>query len=193
MSKHTPARTAIAMAAVRNVIGYTGDDPEREGLLETPERVVNAWEFMTSGYGVDPASVLKAFKDGSEQTDEMIHQGNIPLWSTCEHHMLPFFGVAHIAYLPNGCVLGLSKFARLVDVFARRLQVQERLTGQVAEALMEHLKPLGCGVVLQCRHTCMEARGVQKAGSVTTTIAIRGVFKTEPHVKAEFLSRIPHG
>lgn len=182
-----------AQTAVEVLLRHIGEDPKREGLQETPLRVVKAWEFMTGGYDVNPASVLKAFKDGSEQTDEMIFQCNIPFWSTCEHHMLPFFGVAHIAYLPSGKVLGLSKFARLVDVFARRLQVQERLTGQVAEALMTHLAPLGCGVVLQCRHTCMEARGVQKAGSVTTTIALRGVFKELGHVKAEFMSRIPHG
>lgn len=176
--------------AVRGLLEFIGEDPDREGLIDTPLRVAKAWEFMSSGYRMDPESVLKAFKDGAEATDEMIFQANIPLWSMCEHHMLPFFGVAHIGYLPNGRVLGLSKFARLLDVFARRLQVQERLTGQVAEALMTHLAPLGCGVVLQCRHTCMEARGVQKAGSVTTTTALRGSFK-EPHVKLEFLSRVP--
>lgn len=192
MTKRDPLQSG-ALCAIDTLLQHLGEDPRREGLLETPLRVVKAWEFMTSGYAMDPALVLKSFADGAEATDEMVHQANIPLWSTCEHHMLPFFGVAHIAYLPNGRVLGLSKFARLVDVFARRLQVQERLTGQVAEALMTHLKPLGCGVVLQCRHTCMEARGVQKAGSVTTSIALRGVFKTEEHVKAEFLSRIPHG
>lgn len=180
-----------AIEAVRTLLEFIGEAPDREGLRETPMRVLRAWKFLTSGYRIDPAAVVKAFADGAETTDEMIFQANIPLWSMCEHHMLPFFGVAHIAYLPNGRVLGLSKFSRLIDVFARRLQVQERLTGQIADALMRFLNPLGCGVVLQCRHTCMEARGVQKAGSVTTTIALRGSFKTLPHVKQEFMSRIP--
>lgn len=177
-------------ATITRLLRIIGEDPDREGLSETPDRVLKAWEFMCGGYKIEPESVLKAFEDGSEGCDEMVIQKNIPVWSTCEHHMLPFFGVAHIAYIPNGKVLGLSKFARLTDVFARRLQVQERLTTQIADALMTHLEPLGVGVVLQCRHTCMEARGVQKAGSVTTTSKVLGNFKTHPEVRNEFLSMV---
>lgn len=173
------------------LLRFIGEDPDREGLRDTPRRVIRAWEFMSSGYDVaDPASVLKSFSDGAEGTDEMVFQGNIPVWSTCEHHMLPFFGVAHIAYLPNKRVLGLSKFSRLLDIFARRLQVQERLTCQVADTLMAGLDALGVGVVLQCRHTCMEARGIQRAGSVTTTTALRGSFKDNSDVRAEFLAMV---
>jgi GTP cyclohydrolase I len=179
--------------AVTELLRMIGEDPEREGLHETPKRVVQAWGFMCGGYAMKPDDVLKSFEDGAEGCDEMVIQKDIPVWSTCEHHMLPFFGVAHIAYLPNKRVLGLSKFSRLLDVFARRLQVQERLTSQVADALQTHLKPLGVGVVLQCRHTCMEARGISKAGSVTTTTALRGSFKTFPEVRAEFLSMVRKG
>lgn len=185
----TAAHTLNAMEAVRDILTFIGENPKREGLEDTPARVVRAWNFMTSGYRVDPLAVLKTFEDGAQGVDEMIIQRDIPVWSTCEHHMLPFFGVAHIAYLPHGKVLGLSKFARLLDVFARRLQVQERLTMNVADALQAGLSPLGVGVVLQCRHTCMEARGVEKAGSVTTTTCLRGSFK-DAHVKAEFLSMV---
>lgn len=167
-----------------------GEDPGREGLRDTPARVRKALQFFSKGYDQKPSHILKAFEDGAQGCDEMVFQGSIPLWSMCEHHMLPFWGVAHIGYIPNGKVLGLSKFSRLVDVFARRLQVQERLTVQVADALMTGLVPLGVGVVLQCRHSCMESRGVEKTGSVTMTTALRGAFKDEPHVKAEFLQSV---
>lgn len=179
----------LAKNSVRRMLTHVGEDPQRPGLVDTPARVVKAWEWMCSGYTVDPLSVLKTFDDGAEACDEMVFQGSIPLWSNCEHHMLPFFGVAHIGYLPDGRILGLSKFSRLVEVFARRLQVQERLTTQIADALMEHLKPLGVGVALQCRHTCMEARGICKSGSATTTTALRGRF-SRPDVKAEFLDNV---
>jgi GTP cyclohydrolase IA len=179
--------------AVRELLTMIGESPQRPGLVETPQRVVKAWGFMCGGYAQKPEDVLKAFEDGAEDCDEMVIQKNIPLWSTCEHHMLPFFGVAHIAYIPKGRVLGLSKFARLVDVFARRLQVQERLTTQIADALMTHLQPLGVGVVLQCRHTCMEARGICKAGSVTTTSKLLGDFKSNGDVRNEFLSMVRNG
>lgn len=175
---------------VRALLRNMGEDPDRPGLLETPERVIRAWDFMTSGYGIKPHHVVKLFEDGAENCDEMVFQGDIPVWSTCEHHMLPFFGVAHVAYIPNGKVLGLSKFSRLIEIFARRLQVQERLTTQVADVLMEQLKPKGVGVVFKCRHCCMEARGVQKAGSATVTTALRGEFKTDPTVRAEFLANV---
>lgn len=175
--------------AVRTMLKLAGEDESREGLRETPARVIKAWRFFSSGYEQSPRDVLKAFEDGAQKYDEMVFQGSIPLWSMCEHHMLPFWGVAHIGYLPKGKIVGLSKFSRLVDVFARRLQVQERLTVQVADAFTEVLEPFGCGVVLQCRHTCMESRGVQKTGSVTTTTALRGSFK-EPHVKNEFMQLV---
>lgn len=172
------------------LIAQVGEDPSREGLLETPERAARAWEEWTSGYGVDPAAVLKDFADGSENYDELVFQGGIPLWSLCEHHMAPFFGVAHVGYIPSGRVVGLSKLARLVDVFARRLQVQERLTVQVARALEDALHPRGVGVVLQCRHSCMESRGIRRIGSVTTTSALLGDFRSEPEARAEFMSMV---
>ena len=179
-----------------NLLATTpGVDAAREGLQDTPDRAARAWAFATSGYAIEPASVLKVFKDGGESigTDHgMVVQTKIPVWSTCEHHLLPFFGVAHIGYIPDGGVVGLSKFARLVDVFARRLQVQERLGVQIADALMEVVKPLGVGVVLECRHTCMESRGVRAAGTVTTTSALRGAFM-DSAVRAEFLALVSRG
>jgi GTP cyclohydrolase I len=175
---------------IKTLLTHVGEDAGRPGLADTPKRVMAAWEFMTSGYHRDPLDVLKSFDDGAAGCDELIFQSSIPVWSTCEHHMLPFFGVAHIGYLPNGRILGLSKFSRLIEVFARRLQVQERLTVQVASALMDGLEPFGVGVVLQCRHTCMEARGVQQAGTVTTTTALRGRFKSDLGLKAEFLDNV---
>lgn len=190
MSNRDPIRKGMALASIDGLLAYIGEDRNRAGLLDTPERVVSAWEFMCSGYAINPDDVIKTFEDGAEGCDEMVFQADIPVWSTCEHHMLPFFGVAHIGYLPGKRIIGLSKFARLLDVFARRLQVQERLTGQVADALMHGLDPLGVGVVLQCRHTCMEARGVQKAGSVTTTTALRGAFREISDVKVEFLANV---
>src|ERR1700761_7849087 len=139
-----------------------GEDPNRGGLKETPERATKAWKFWCSGYNQNPLDVLKTFEDGGETYDELIFQANIPIFSHCEHHMAPMLGIAHIAYVPNGKVVGLSKLSRLAEIFARRLQVQERLTQQVADALMEHLSPKGVGVVLQLRHLCMESRGIQK-------------------------------
>lgn len=168
-----------------------GEDATREGLLETPARVAKAYEHWFSGYKSDPKDVLKVFKDGAEGYDEMVLETDIPVYSTCEHHMAPFFGVAHIAYIPSGAVVGLSKLVRLVDIFARRLQVQERLTAQIADCLNDELKPLGVGVLIQCRHMCIESRGVATPGVITTTSALRGVIKNEPETRAEFLSLIP--
>lgn len=165
-----------------------GEDPERGGLLETPKRAMKAWREWTCGYDMDPASVLKVFEDGAEGCDEMIVVHEIPVYSHCEHHLAPIFGTATVAYIPNGAIVGLSKLPRLVDIFARRLQVQERLTNQVAEAIMEHLKPKGCGVVVKARHMCMESRGIKQAGGYTTTSALRGVFREEAAVRAEFLA-----
>jgi len=173
---------------VQRLLAYIGEDPNREGLRETPIRFLKAWKEWASGYAQNPAEILKTFVDGSEKYDEFVFQGSIPFFSHCEHHCAPFFGVAHIGYIPNGRVVGLSKLARLLDVFARRLQVQERISVNVVDALMEHLRPLGAGVVLQARHLCMESRGIQKIGTITTTSALRGVVKDEPEVRAEFMS-----
>lgn len=175
---------------VRRMLQHIGEDANREGLLETPHRVAKAWETWCSGYGVDPSTVLKEFEDGGERYDEMILVRDIPFYSHCEHHMAPFFGTADIAYIPDGKIVGLSKLSRLLDVFARRLQVQERLTAQVADALMDHLKAKGAAVSLRARHLCMESRGIQKQGSETVTNALRGVFMSKPEARAEFFSSL---
>jgi GTP cyclohydrolase I len=167
------------------------DDPERDGLRETPERFLRAFEFWTSGYHQNPEDVFKTF-DGNGY-DEMVTQLSIPYFSLCEHHLCPFFGMCHIGYIPNGPIVGLSKLARLLEVFARRLQVQEKLCSQVANALMEHLQPRGAGVVMQGRHLCLESRGVQKIGTITVTSALRGVFKDDAMVRAEFMSLVTAG
>lgn len=176
---------AVILELLKYVIG---EDPTRGGLLETPARAVKAWREWTSGYSKDPAAILKVFEDGAEGCDEMVVVHNIPVYSHCEHHMAPIFGSATVAYIPNGKIVGLSKLPRLVDIFARRLQVQERLTNQVAEAIMEHLKPRGCGVVVKARHMCMESRGIKQAGGYTTTSALRGVFREDAAVRGEFLA-----
>lgn len=175
-------------AHILKLVETTEGEPLRDGLRETPMRVAKAWEFWTSGYGVDPADVLKTFKDGAEGVDEMVLVKDIPFYSHCEHHMAPIFGTATIAYLPDGKIVGLSKLSRLLGVFARRLQVQERLTCQVADALMRHLEPQGCGVVIKARHLCMESRGVCQQGHHTVTSALRGLFKDDSAVRAEFLA-----
>lgn len=164
-----------------------GENPDRGGLLETPARVRKAWKHWTSGYSKDPAEILKVFEDGAEGVTEMVVVRDIPIYSKCEHHLADIFGTATIGYLPNGKIVGLSKLNRLADMFARRLQVQERMTNQIADALMTHLAPLGCGVVIKARHMCMESRGVQQ-GSNTTTSALRGLFKDDATVRSEFLA-----
>lgn len=170
-----------------------GEDPAREGLLETPARAVKAWKEWTSGYGIHPADVLKVFEDGAEGCDEMVVVHDIPIYSHCEHHLAAIFGAATVAYIPDGKIVGLSKLPRLVDIFARRLQVQERLTNQVADAIAKHLQPKGCGVVVKARHMCMESRGIRQPNSYTTTSALRGVFKTDASARAEFLSLTRNG
>lgn len=176
--------------AARLIIGAR-EHNNREGLRETPQRFARAFEFWTSGYdNEDPAKILKAFEDGAQDADEMVLQTDIPFYSMCEHHLAPFFGKAHIGYIPNGKIVGLSKLARLVDMYSRRLQVQERITTQVAKALEEVLQPVGVGVVLQARHLCMESRGVQKAGTITTTSALLGAMKEVPEARSEFLSLV---
>ena len=164
-----------------------GENPAREGLKETPTRVAKAWAEWLSGYGQDPAEILKTFADGAEQVDEMVLVRDIPVYSHCEHHFAPIIGVAHVAYIPNGSIVGLSKLPRLVDCFARRLQVQERMTNQIADALWRHLKPNGVGVVIKARHMCMESRGIRQPGSLTITSALRGCFKEEADCRAEFM------
>lgn len=172
------------------LLQYIGEDAQREGLKETPKRFLKAWKHWTEGYAIKPEDVLKHFVDGSEKTDEMVLVKRIPVYSHCEHHMAPFFGVAHVSYIPNGKIAGLSKLSRLVDVFAKRLQVQERLTQQIADALQEHLKPRGVGVILECRHMCMESRGIQRSNCATVTSAMRGVMMDKPEARAELLSLI---
>ena len=174
------------------LLQWVGEDPSREGLAETPARAAKAWAEWTSGYKVEPAEVLKVFEDGAEGYDEMVVVKDLPFYSKCEHHMADIFGTATIAYVPDGRVVGLSKLDRLLEVFARRLQVQERLTAQVADALMEHLGAKGAAVVIKARHMCMESRGVRKQGHHTVTSALRGVFRTEPSTRAEFLA-LAHG
>lgn len=169
------------------LLQYVGENPDRGGLAETPARVAKAWKEWCSGYDKNPADILKTFEDGAEGVDEMVVVKNIPFYTHCEHHMAPFFGTATIGYLPNKKIVGLSKLSRLLDIYAKRLQVQERLGCQVADAIMEHLEALGCGVVITARHLCMESRGICKQGSETSTSALRGLFKDDPAVRAEFL------
>lgn len=171
----------------RRFLKSIGEDPDRPGLKETPHRVAKAWKHWASGYEQDPASVLKAFEDGAEQYNELIVVRNIPVYSHCEHHLAPFFGKATVGYMPNGKIVGLSKLTRLMDCFAKRLQVQERLTIQVANALMEHLQPKAVGVVIRCRHLCMESRGIKTAGEETVTSAMLGELQPNLAMRTEFL------
>jgi GTP cyclohydrolase I len=172
----------------REAIGLLGEDADREGLLKTPERIAKAMQFIMQGYGVDAKAILNSAKF-HEEISEMIVVKDIELYSMCEHHMLPFFGKAHVAYIPNGWITGLSKIARVVDVYARRLQVQERLTTQILDAIKETLNPLGVAVVIEANHLCMMMRGVQKQNSVTTTSAFDGEFMKNP-TRSEFLKLI---
>lgn len=173
--------------AVKLMLVAIGEDPEREGLRETPGRVVKAWAEWFSGYKEDPAALLKTFEDGAQDYNEMVLLDSIPVQSHCEHHLAPFVGTAVVAYIPNGRIVGLSKLVRLVDVFAKRLQVQERLTNQIADTLMQELRPKGAAVLIRAEHFCMATRGVHAPGVFTTTSTLRGVFM-EPEARAEFLS-----
>lgn len=175
--------------AVKTMMESVGEDPQREGLLKTPERVFKAYEFMYGGYKQDPVEILqKALFTSSN--DEMVLIKDIEFYSTCEHHLLPIIGRAHVAYIPDGKVVGLSKIPRVVDVFARRMQIQEQLTEQIADAIMQTIEPKGVGVVLQARHMCMEMRGVEKINSTTTSSALRGLFKSDQKTRSEFFSLI---
>ena len=172
---------------IENILHAIGEDPKREGLLKTPDRVEKSLNFLTSGYDVD---IDQLVNDAlyNENYDEMVIVKNIDFYSLCEHHMLPFFGKCHVAYLPNGKIIGLSKVPRLVDAYGRRLQVQERLTTQIAHCIEDIVKPTGVGVVIEATHLCMSMRGVEKQNSYTTTSSMLGSFKKDPRTRAEFLS-----
>jgi GTP cyclohydrolase IA len=174
---------------VREMIVRLGEDPDREGLVNTPERVQKAYKFLTKGYQEDPEALLK----GALFTvtyDEMVIVKDIEMFSLCEHHMLPFFGKVHVAYIPNGKVIGLSKIPRLIELFARRLQIQERLTTQIAETIQRVIEPQGVGVVIEARHLCMMMRGVEKQHSAAVTSSMLGCFRHEEETRSEFLSLI---
>ena len=172
----------------RRLLSSLGEDPGRPGLLDTPSRVAKAWKHWTSGYGQDPVELLKAFEDGAEQYNELIVVRGIPVYSHCEHHLAPFFGKATIGYVPNGKIVGLSKLTRLVDCFAKRLQVQERMTIQIANALMDVLDPKAVGVVVRCRHLCMESRGIRTPNEETITSAMLGELQPNLALRTEFLA-----
>ncbi len=173
---------------VTRLLQFVGENPGREGLLETPARVVKAWKHWCSGYTKDPKSILKTFADGADGCDQMVVRKDIPIYSHCEHHLAPIIGRCTLAYIPNGKVLGLSKLDRLVDMYARRLQVQERMTNQIADALWEYLEPAGVGVWISARHLCIESRGVQHVNSETITTALRGCIREQDAARAEFLA-----
>lgn len=181
---------ANAEAHVRGLLSYLGEDVNREGLLETPARVVRAMSEHFSGYAQDPAHYLAKTFEEVEGYDELVLVSDIELFSHCEHHMVPFVGKAHVAYIPDGRVVGLSKVARVVDVFAKRLQVQEKLTKQIADAIQRHLKPQGVAVIVQCQHFCMCYRGVKKPGSWTTTSKLHGLFLKDAAARMELFTLI---
>lgn len=188
-----PASESLSDASMqellRELLVRLGEDPQRDGLLETPKRMEKALHYLTRGHAEDPAKILQgALFDVNY--DEMVIVKDIEMFSLCEHHMLPFFGKVHVAYIPNGKVIGLSKIPRLVDVFARRMQVQERLTTQIAETIQSAIKPLGVGVVVEARHLCMMMRGVEKQHSSTVTSAMLGAFRDEQETREEFLQLI---
>ena len=180
--------TSSLVKNYKEMLGLIGEDPQREGLLKTPERIAKAMQYLTQGYEMDARAILDSAKF-HEDVSEMIIVKDIEIYSMCEHHMLPFFGKAHIAYIPNGWITGLSKIARVVDVYARRLQVQERLTTQILEAIKGSLNPLGVAVVIEASHLCMMMRGVQKQNSVTTTSAFWGEFEKN-ETRSEFTKLI---
>lgn len=174
--------------SIRTLLRHIGEDPEREGLEKTPARVVKAWEFMTRGYAEDPRAVINEALFTEQEYQEMILCKDVDFYSMCEHHLLPFFGKAHIAYLPNRRIVGLSKLARMVEMYARRLQVQERMTTQIAQTIMEVIEPLGVAVVLEAEHMCMRMRGVEKQNSRVTTSAMLGVFRKNVETRQELMT-----
>ena len=181
--------TSSISSVYEGIISKLGEDPKREGLLKTPERVAKALQFLTHGYDIQPEEILKSalFK---EDYSEMVIVKDIELYSMCEHHMLPFFGKAHIAYIPDGTIVGLSKQPRVVDAYARRLQVQERLTIEIRDCIQNTLNPKGVAVVIECSHMCMQMRGVQKQNSVTTSSAFTGLFLTNDATRKEFINLV---
>jgi GTP cyclohydrolase I len=189
MPAATPSREE-AEAAVRTLIRWAGDDPTREGLHDTPKRVAKAFKELYSGYDEDPDQILNKIFREVEGYDDIVLVRDIPFYSHCEHHMVPFFGVAHLAYYPIKGVVGLSKLARLVDAFARRLQTQETMTAQIAMAMEKALKPRGVAVMIEAEHMCMSMRGIQKAGALTLTTQFTGVFKAEPAEQVRFLTLV---
>jgi GTP cyclohydrolase I len=193
MMKKTLEPVAIQNATLaeltREMLLRLGEDPQREGLLRTPERMAQAMEFLTKGYQEDPQEILRGALF-TEEYDEMVIVKDVEMFSLCEHHLLPFFGKVHVAYIPNGKVIGLSKIPRLIDVFARRLQVQERLTMQIAESLQQAIQPEGVGVVIEARHLCMMMRGVEKQHSAAVTSSMLGAFRNDENTRQEFLSLI---
>ncbi len=174
---------------IRELLIKIGENPEREGLIRTPRRVEKSFEFLTNGYKQDIKNIINGAIYG-EKYDEMVIVKDIEVYSLCEHHLLPFYGKCHVAYMPDGKVIGLSKIPRIVDVFAKRLQVQERLTTQIAETLMEYLNPQGVGVVIEARHLCMMMRGVQKQNTIVSTSALLGVFRDNQATRDEFMHLI---
>ena len=188
IDRYNNQKIASIASHYSEILGHMGEDPEREGLLKTPERVAKALQYLTHGYDLDASEILRSamFK---EDYSQMVIVKDIEVYSMCEHHMLPFFGKAHIAYIPNGHIVGLSKIPRVVDVFARRLQVQERLTNEIRDCIQSTLNPAGVAVVIECRHMCMSMRGIQKQNSVTTTSAFTGEFAHE-RTRNEFLRLI---
>jgi len=183
------AKQKIVANAVTSILEQIGENPSREGLLKTPERVAKAYSHLTQGYDMDPVAILRSAMF-EEAYSEMVLVKDIEVYSMCEHHMLPFFGKAHVAYIPNGHIVGLSKIPRIVDVFSRRLQVQERLTIEIRDCIQETLKPAGVAVVLECQHLCMQMRGVSKQNSSTTTSAFSGEFLDNDKTRKEFISLI---
>jgi GTP cyclohydrolase I len=188
--ERTPREVAQAQAHVRGMLRFLGEDPKREGLRETPARVVRAFAEHFSGYAQDPATYLARTFQEVDGYDELVLVSDIEVFSHCEHHMVPFVGKAHVGYIPDGRVVGLSKLARVVDVFAKRLQVQEKLTKQIADAIQTHLKPQGVAVVVQCQHFCMCYRGVKKPGSWTTTSKLHGLFLADSAARMELFTLI---
>ena len=179
--------TTTKESHVKNLLISIGEDPDRQGLKDTPRRVVKSWETLFGGYKQNPKEVLKT--QFTTDHKSMVVCDNIEFYSTCEHHLLPFYGFCHIGYIPNKKIIGLSKMPRLLETFARRLQIQERLTDQIADSLMEHLDPLGCGVIIKSKHLCMVCRGIQKRNASMITSSIRGIF-FQSHVKDEFMQLI---
>ncbi|MAX68076.1 MAG: GTP cyclohydrolase I FolE [Flavobacteriales bacterium] len=174
---------------IKSILSEIGENTQRDGLLKTPERVAKSMEFLTNGYDKDPSEILKSAMF-AEDYSQMVLVKDIELYSLCEHHMLPFFGKAHVAYIPNGNIVGLSKIPRIVDIFARRLQVQERLTDEIKDCLQDTLNPIGVAVVIEAQHLCMQMRGVEKQHSSTTTSAFSGIFISDEKTRAEFINLI---